>query len=92
MRSTAALLVVGLGIVLLWLAATGRLDNLANAWSAIKGQAPGATGAGVKPASSSGSSLGALPLGSILSLLPPIGLPAPGAAPALVTTPGPVNA
>lgn len=54
MRTATGALLVVVGVLLLWLAATGRLSRLADAWAALKGSAsPSAT---TNTAQSGGSS------------------------------------
>lgn len=72
MRSTSALIVVGLGVLLLYLGATGKLDNIGNAWASLRGVTPGTTGTAANPASTTaGSSQLAT---TILAALPSLGL------------------
>jgi hypothetical protein len=76
-RTSGAILVLVVAIGLLWMAATGRLNNLAAAWAAIRG-APAPTSA--SPTSASGS--GVSPA-NLLSWLPPLGFPSSGNAPVI---------
>jgi cell division septation protein DedD len=91
MRSTGALLFVAIGVVLLWMAATGKLSNLTNAWAAIRGQptSSGTTSATpAAPTSGVSSALGSFNPGDLLSWLPRIGAPPAPSVPSGVTAGG----
>lgn len=73
MKATQSVLVILLGLALLWLAATGKLDRLAGAWSVLR------TGSANNDPS---SSLPSLTLPQVLPFLVPAPSTPNGAAPA----------
>lgn len=81
MRTTGALFVVAVGVLLLWMAATGRLNNLANAWAAIQGKATSAPG-NASPTAAPAAGTGISPA-NLLAWLPPLGIPSWGTPPVI---------
>lgn len=74
MKLGTGVLFVAIGLVLLWLAVTGRLANAGAAWSALKGEAP--AGGAVKPTSDSGAAAPSSEASRIAAALNvPVGFP-----------------
>jgi len=53
MRLPGAALLIMIGLVVLWVAATGKLDQLANAWTVLSGKATATAANGANPQAAS---------------------------------------
>lgn len=71
MKLGVGTLFVGIGLVILWAAVTGRLSNVGAAWAALKGDDPAAT---VHPASGGAAAPTASRVAAALNV--PAGFPA----------------
>lgn len=79
MRAGAGVLLVMVGLFILWLAITGRLDNVTRAWAQLK--APTTAGMvttlGTMGPANSAPQISGVSLGSVFGVPPSLGLPQP---------------